>query len=148
MVERRQIVVPSVKFTSEISYRTAFLIGLFQCLAMIPGTSRAAATIIGAMWLGASRAVAVEFSFFLAIPTMLAASGYSLLKYEGILNGNDWLILVVGFVVAFLTALLVIKFLLRYIQNHNFKIFGYYRIVLGVIILLAPWVWSMIKIVD
>ncbi len=148
MVERRQIVVPSVKFTSEISYRTAFLIGLFQCLAMIPGTSRAAATIIGAMVLGASRAVAVEFSFFLAIPTMLAASGYSLLKYEGILNGNDWLILVVGFVVAFLTALLVIKFLLRYIQNHNFKIFGYYRIVLGVIILLVPWLWSMIKIVD
>ena len=148
LVEKKQTTSIGVSSIADISYGKAFCIGLVQCLAMIPGTSRSAATIIGAMWLGASRAVAVEFSFFFAIPTMLAASAYSLLKYEGLLNGNDWLILVVGFIVAFLTALVVIKFLLRYIQNHNFKIFGYYRIILGLIILLAPWVWSMIKIVD
>ncbi|OGH92598.1 MAG: undecaprenyl-diphosphatase [Candidatus Magasanikbacteria bacterium RIFOXYD2_FULL_39_9] len=135
VIEKRRVATP-VKFTSEISYRTAFLIGLFQCLAMVPGTSRAAATIIGAMLLGASRVVAVEFSFFLAIPTMLAATAYSLLKYNASIGISEVIILGVGFMAAFFTALAVIKFLLNYIQNNNFKAFGYYRIGLGVLILL------------
>lgn len=137
VVERRKPSATPPTFTSAISYRTAFFIGLFQCLAMIPGTSRSAATIIGAMILGASRAVAVEFSFFLAIPTMLAASAYSLLKYDLAIGVNEFLILGIGFVAAFLTALGVIKFFLNYIQKHDFKVFAYYRIGLGIIVLLV-----------
>ncbi|MBI2037377.1 MAG: undecaprenyl-diphosphate phosphatase [Candidatus Magasanikbacteria bacterium] len=135
LVERRQVTA-NILSAKDISYRTAFLIGLFQSLAMIPGTSRAAATIIGAMLLGATRVVAVEFSFFLAIPTMLAASAYSLLKYDLVISVNDFIILGIGFVTAFFTALAVIKFLLNYIQNNNFKVFGYYRIGLGILVLL------------
>jgi undecaprenyl-diphosphatase len=148
LVEKKQTSISVISTIADISYSKAFCIGLVQCLAMIPGTSRSAATIIGAVWLGASRAVAVEFSFFLAIPTMLAASAYSALKHGLVASLEEWMLLAVGFVVAFWTALVVIKFLLRYIQNHNFKAFGYYRIILGLIILLAPWIWSMIKIVD
>lgn len=148
LVEKKQTTASSIASIADISYSKAFCIGLVQCLAMIPGTSRSAATIIGAMWLGASRAVAVEFSFFLAIPTMLAASAYSVLKHGLVASGAEWMLLAIGFVVAFLTAMVVIKFILRYIQNHNFKVFGYYRIVLGIIILLAPLIWSMTKIVD
>lgn len=136
LVDNKQTVAVTVLSVKDISYRTAFCIGLFQCLAMVPGTSRAAATIIGAMLLGASRMVAVEFSFFLAIPTMLAASAYSLMKYNGVIGASEIIILGIGFAVAFFTALAVIKFLLRYIQNHNFKAFGYYRIGLGILILL------------
>jgi undecaprenyl-diphosphatase len=135
LVERKSVNTPAV-LTSAISYRTAFLIGLFQCLAMVPGTSRSAATIIGAMLLGASRTAAVEFSFFLAIPTMLAASAYSLLKHGLAMTGSEFAILIVGFIVAFVTALAVIKFFLRYIQSHDFKGFGYYRIGLGMLVLL------------
>ncbi len=118
-----------------LSFKTAFFIGLAQCLSMIPGTSRAAATIIGAMFLGASRVVATEFSFFLAIPTMVAASTWSLFKYGVFLNIYQFLILSVGFFVSFVVALTVIKFLINYVQKNNFKIFGYYRIILGVIII-------------
>ena len=114
----------------------AFFIGLIQCLSMIPGTSRSGATIIGAMFLGASRLVATEFSFFLAIPTMLAASTYSLLKYKAILDLNQIIILLVGFIVSFIVALAVTKFLISYVQKNNFKIFGYYRIILGILIIL------------
>ncbi len=145
IVERRRPSAAPLAFTSAISYRTAFLIGLFQCLAMIPGTSRSAATIIGAMILGASRAVAVEFSFFLAIPTMLAASAYSLLKYDLVLSVNEMLVLIVGFITAFLTALAVIKFFLNYIQKHDFKVFAYYRIALGLVILGGVFLWPVIQ---
>ncbi len=145
IVEKRKPTATPQAFTSAISYRTAFLIGLFQCLAMIPGTSRSAATIIGAMILGASRAVAVEFSFFLAIPTMLAASAYSLLKYDLVLSVNEMLVLIVGFVTAFLTALAVIKFFLNYIQKHDFKVFAYYRIALGLVILGGVFLWPVIQ---
>jgi len=120
----------------ELPWQTAVYIGLFQCLAMIPGTSRAAATIIGAMVLGASRSVAVEFSFFLAIPTMVAASGYSLLKHGAAISSNEIIILAIGFITAFATALAVIKFFMDYIQRHNFKPFGYYRLALGTLVLL------------
>lgn len=129
---------PQLRFNSihEIPLQTAFLIGLIQCLSMIPGTSRAAATIIGAIILGASRTAAVEFSFFLAIPTMVAAAGYSFLKHRAAMTGPELIILITGFVVAFIVALAVIKFFLNYIKQHDLKPFGYYRIVLGVLILI------------
>lgn len=133
-IENKQ---PKNKITSiaDLTFKTAFLIGLVQCLSMIPGTSRSGATIIGAMIFGASRLVATEFSFFLAIPTMIAASGYSLLKYDQILSINDIFILGAGFIVSFVVALAVIKFLINYVKNNNFKAFGYYRIILGLIVI-------------
>jgi undecaprenyl-diphosphatase len=120
---------------SDLSLKTAFLIGLIQCLSMIPGVSRAGATIIGAMLLGSSRLVATEFSFFLAIPTMVLASGYSLLKFGTPLNAEQFTTLSVGFITSFIVALAVIKFFITYIQKNSFKIFGYYRIILGLIII-------------
>lgn len=120
----------------DLSYKQAFSIGLVQCLAMIPGVSRSGATIMGSMVLGASRMVATEFSFFLAIPTMLAASVYSLLKYKGVLSMAQVWIVLVGFVVSFVVALCVIRFLIGFVQKQSFKIFGYYRIVLGILIIL------------
>jgi len=115
----------------KIGYGYAFFIGLIQCLAMVPGTSRSAATIMGAMLLGCSRIAAAEFSFFLAIPTMVAASGYSLLKSGTSMNAHDILVLALGFAVAFAVALAVIKFFMKFISNHKFTGFGIYRIVLG-----------------
>ena len=126
---------PKITSISNLSFKTAFLIGLVQCLSMIPGTSRSAATIIGAMIFGASRLVATEFSFFLAIPTMIAASAYSLFKYRALLDMNQSFILLVGFLISFIIALLAIKFLINYVQKNNFKIFGWYRIVLGILII-------------
>ena len=126
---------PKITSISNLSYKTAFYIGLVQCLSLIPGTSRSAATIIGAMIFGASRIVATEFSFFLAIPTMVAASAYSLFKYRALLNANQLIVLSVGFVVSFIVALAAIKLLISYVQKHDFKIFGYYRIILGILII-------------
>ena len=133
-IERKN---PQGKITSinNLSFKTAFFIGLVQCLSMIPGTSRSAATIIGAMVFGASRVVATEFSFFLAIPTMFAASVYSLLKYNSSLNVGQIFVLSVGFIISFIVALAVIRFLINYVQKNNFKIFGWYRIILGIIII-------------
>lgn len=119
----------------ELSFKTAFYIGLIQCISMIPGVSRSGATIMGGMVLGTSRVVATEFSFFLALPTMVAASGYSLLKYNQVLSNSQWVILAIGFITSFVVALIVIKYLLRFVQKNNFKIFGYYRIILAVIII-------------
>jgi undecaprenyl-diphosphatase len=127
--------VAKINSISELTYKTAFTIGLIQCLAMIPGTSRSAATIIGAMFLGASRLVAAEFSFFLAIPTMVAASAYSLLKNGGNLSQHEIYLLAIGFVVSFVVALAVIAAFMRYITKNDFKPFAYYRIILGIIIL-------------
>ncbi|MFA5995792.1 MAG: undecaprenyl-diphosphate phosphatase [Patescibacteria group bacterium] len=124
----------------QLTYKTALAIGFIQCLAMIPGTSRSAATIIGAMLLGAARPVAAEFSFFLAIPTMLAASGYSLLKYDALLTTTELSLLAIGFVTAFFVAWLVVNFFIRYVQQHDFKLFGYYRIILGVIVLVLSFI--------
>jgi len=118
-----------------LTYKTALLIGLIQCLAMIPGTSRSAATIIGAMLLGASRVVAAEFSFFLAIPTMVAASGYTLLKSGTLLTSHEFLVVACGFIVSFVVAWLAIAGLMNYISKRDFKPFGYYRIMLGIIVL-------------
>jgi len=120
----------------QVTWRTAFLIGLFQCCAMVPGVSRSAATIIGGMALGLSRKHAAEFSFFLAVPTMLAASGYKLLKSPGGLTGTEIMLLIVGNAVAFIVALLAIKGFIAYLTNHGFRNFGYYRIAVGGIILI------------
>lgn len=120
----------------ELSYKTAFFIGLIQCISMIPGVSRSASTIIGGMVLGTSRVVATEFSFFLAIPTMIAASAYSLLQFKGVLGSDQLVILLIGFITSFCAALAIVKLLIHFVQNHNFKIFGYYRIILGAIIIL------------
>lgn len=134
-IERRRR-YSQINSISQLSYKTAFLIGLIQCLAMIPGTSRSAATIIGAMLLGASRIVAAEFSFFLAIPTMVAASGYSLLKTGLSMNMAEIQILLIGFVVAFLVAWVVIAAFMKFITKRDFQPFGYYRIVLGILVLI------------
>jgi undecaprenyl-diphosphatase len=120
----------------DLSFKNAFFIGLIQCLSMIPGVSRSASTIIGGMFLGASRVVATEFSFFLAIPTMFAASAYSLLKYKGVISPSQFSILIIGFAVSFVVALAIVKFFINFVQKNNFKIFGYYRIILGLIIIL------------
>lgn len=127
---------PAVSDFSQVSFKLALGIGLFQCLALIPGTSRSGSTIIGATILGASRYVAAEFSFFLAIPTMLGASLLKLLKAGFVFSGFEWLVLGVGSVVAFVVSVIVIKFFMDYIKKHDFKAFGYYRIVLGIIVLL------------
>lgn len=118
-----------------ITYRQAFIIGLCQSLAMIPGVSRSAATIMGGLSLGISRATIVEFSFLLAIPTMLAATGLDLFKTAGAFSFNEFGLLTVGFLISFVVALGAIKFFLSYIQKHDFKLFAAYRIIIGLIIL-------------
>lgn len=126
---------PKVTDFSQVTYKLAIGIGLFQCLALIPGTSRSGSTIIGAVLLGTSRYVAAEFSFFLAIPTMLGASALKLVKAGFAFNGFEWAILATGSIVAFVVSVFAIKFLMDYIKKHDFKVFGYYRIVLGIIVL-------------
>lgn len=111
-------------------------IGLFQCLAMIPGTSRSAVTIIGGVLLGLSRVAATEFSFFLAIPTMTGATLLKIVKIGTKLTGYEWFLISVGFVMSFIFAYAVIKIFMNYIKKHDFKIFGYYRIVLGIIVFI------------
>lgn len=142
-IEKKQIGGGRFQSVAQIPWLTAFFIGLIQCLSMIPGTSRAAATIIGALLLGASRPAAVEFSFFLAIPTMIAASAYSLLKHGASMSGFEIILLAIGFLSAMFVALGVIKFFMGYIKNHDLKPFGYYRIVLGVLILVY-FLWKML----
>ncbi len=119
----------------QLTYKTAFFIGIFQLLSLVPGTSRSGATIIGAMLIGTSRAVAAEFSFFLAIPVMFGASGYKLAKFGLDFTGAEVAVLLTGMVVAFVVSVLAIKFLIGYIRKHDFKAFGYYRIVLGLVVL-------------
>jgi len=124
---------------SDISYRTAFFIGLIQCLALVPGTSRSGSTILGAVLLGAGRTLAAEFSFFLSIPAMVGGSAIKLLKF--FLEGNTFtsyeiFILLLGMAVAFVVSVLAIKFLLSFIKKHDFKAFGYYRIILGLILII------------
>jgi undecaprenyl-diphosphatase len=121
---------------SEITYRKAFLIGLFQAIAVIPGVSRSAATIVGGSLIGVSKRTIVEFSFMLAVPTMLAASGLELVKGRSALAGNYGM-LAVGFVVSFITAIVAIKSFLGYIKKHDFSVFGWYRVVLAVVYFLV-----------
>ena len=127
---------PKVQTLNGLSYRTAFLIGIFQVLALIPGTSRSGATILGGILLGASRTVSAEFTFFLAIPVMFGASLLKVLKFGFVYTGMEIAILLVGMIVAFVVSIFAIKFLMGYIKKHDFKAFGYYRIVLGALVLL------------
>ena len=122
---------------AELSYNTVLLIGIFQLIAAIfPGTSRSGATIVGALLLGVSRTVAAEFTFFLAIPVMFGASLLKLVKFSFAFSGMELAIFLVGMVVVFITSMFIIKFLMSYIKKHDFKVFGWYRIVLGIIVLL------------
>ena len=123
-----------VNSLTELSYKTAFLIGIFQVLSLIPGTSRSGATILGAIILGTSRYVAAEFTFFLAIPVMFGASLLKIVKFGFAFTSLELMVLVVGMVVAFVVSVLAIKFLMGYIKKHDFKVFGWYRIVLGIIV--------------
>jgi undecaprenyl-diphosphatase len=125
-----------VQKVGDISYQTALYIGLFQLLALIPGTSRSGSTILGAMILGCSRAASAEFSFFLGIPVMFGASLLKIVKYGANFSGTQIFYLILGMVVAFVVSIYAIKFLMGYIRQHDFKFFGYYRIVLGAVVLL------------
>ncbi|EDP25367.1 undecaprenyl-diphosphate phosphatase [Coprococcus eutactus] len=127
---------PKVETLNDITYKTAFFIGMFQVLSIIPGTSRSGATIIGALLLGVSRVAAAEFTFFLAVPVMFGLSALKLIKFGLSFTSAEFAILIIGCVVAYLVSIVVIKFLMGYIKKHDFKIFGWYRIVLGVIVLL------------
>jgi len=130
---------PVVTDTDSLSARTACLIGFFQALAMIPGTSRSGATIIGGLLLGVSRTAASEFSFFLAVPTMLGASCLKLMKFGFSFTPQELAALLSGMAVAYLVSILSVRFLLEYVRLHSFKPFGWYRIVLGATVLAATW---------
>ena len=121
----------------KMSGKLALKVGFMQALALIPGTSRSGATIIGGLFLGLSRPAATEFSFFLAMPTIFAATVYELVKYRALLHASDLPLFLVGFVVSFLSAILAVRGLLRYISQHDFAIFAYYRLVFGVMVLLT-----------
>lgn len=126
---------PIINHIVDLRYSTAVFIGIFQILALIPGTSRSGATIVGAMLIGVSRTVAAEFTFFLAIPVMFGASFLKLLKFGLVFTSSELIVLSVGMITAFLVSILAIKFLMGYIKKHDFKAFGYYRIVLGLIVI-------------
>lgn len=127
---------PKITSLSELSYKTAFLIGMFQVLSLIPGTSRSGATILGAIILGTSRFIAAEFSFFLSIPVMFGASFLKIYKFGFTFTSSEVVILLVGMTTAFIVSIITIKFLLSYIKNHDFKVFGWYRIVLGLVVII------------
>ena len=140
LVERRNSARQArITDVDQLTYKTAFLVGMFQVLALIPGTSRSGATILGAILLGLSRTAGAEFSFFLAIPTMLGASGLKVLKFflDGeVMAGNEWGCLLIASAVAFVVSLLAIRGLMDYVKRHSFSAFGVYRIVLGAAVLL------------
>lgn len=125
---------PRINALTQITYQTALLIGVFQVLALIPGTSRSGATIIGAILLGTSRTVAAEFTFFLAIPVMFGASLLKTAKFGFTFTNSELIVLLTGMLVAFVVSILAIKFLLGYIKKHDFRVFGWYRIVIGIIV--------------
>ena len=137
---RNRTIKPKCTDLNRFTYKAAIMIGVFQVLALIPGTSRSGATILGGILIGASRYVAAEFSFFLGIPTMFGASGLKIVKF--LKNGNFFdlqssIILLTGMIVSFIVSVLVIKFLMDYIKKHDFSVFGWYRIILGTIIILS-----------
>lgn len=141
---RNRSAVPRVRSISSITYSTAFLIGVFQMIAAVfPGTSRSGATIVGALLLGVSRVTAAEFTFFLAIPAMFGGSAIKLLKAGFHFSAGEVGLLVLGMAVAFIVSIFAIKFLMSYIKKHDFKVFGWYRIVLGILVLLYFAISSM-----
>lgn len=127
---------PRIGRLTDITYSTALMIGLFQVLSIIPGTSRSGATIVGALLIGVSRVAAAEFTFFLAVPVMFGLSGLKILKFGLDFTAPELAVLGLGMAVAFAVSVLVIKFLMSYIKKHDFKVFGWYRIVLGIVVLL------------
>lgn len=133
---------PKIDSIDSLTYKTALLIGVFQVLALIPGTSRSGSTILGAIILGTSRTVAAEFSFFLAIPVMFGASFLKLVKYGFAFTQPELFVLIVGFLTSFAVSYFAIKFLVSYIKKHDFKAFGYYRIVLGIVVILYFWLFN------
>ncbi len=133
---RRDYNIASIKTIESLSVRELLILGTIQVLAVIPGISRSGAVIIGGRMLGLPRIVITEFSFLLAIPTMLLAAAYDLLKSGFYFSEGEWGTITLGFIVSFITALLVVKWLLRYIKTHSFAIFGWYRIILGIILLI------------
>lgn len=138
---------PAVERTGQISYQLALYIGLFQMLSLVPGTSRSGATILGAMVLGCSRSAAAEFSFFLGVPVMFGASLVRLVKFGFHFSGMEIFFLIFGMLVAFIVSIFSIKFLMSYIRRNDFKVFGYYRIVLGVVVLLyfgIKWILGVV----
>jgi undecaprenyl-diphosphatase len=133
---------PTIHSEREVSFKNAIVIGLWQCLAMIPGVSRSAASIIGGMQQRLTRSAAAEFSFFLAVPTMLAATAYKLLKYykeTGGFTGEEIKQLAIGNIVAFIVALLAIKFFINFLKKHGFRVWGIYRIIVGIILLILVY---------
>ena len=131
---------PKVTNLSQITYQTALMIGVFQLIAAVfPGTSRSGATIVGALLIGVSRTVAAEYTFFLAIPVMFGASLLKVLKFGFALTSMELVLLVVGMVVSFVISVFVLRFLMGYIKKHDFKVFGWYRIALGIVVLLYFW---------
>ncbi|MFV0519659.1 MAG: undecaprenyl-diphosphate phosphatase [Lachnospirales bacterium] len=131
---------PKIKDFSQLTYKTAFLIGIIQVLSLIPGTSRSGSTILGGILLGTSRAVAAEFSFFMSIPIMFGASALKLLKFGFNFTPEALILLLIGMFVSFIVSVFSIKFLMKYIRNNDFKVFGWYRIVLGAIILCYSFI--------
>jgi undecaprenyl-diphosphatase len=142
-VEKIAKPVPRIHDIDDMSGLDALKVGLVQCIGMIPGTSRSGATIIGGMLLGLSRKVAAEFSFFLAIPTLVGAAGYSLYKERALLSMADLPLFGVGFVVSFIAAWLCIRWLLKFIATHDFVGFAYYRIAFGLVVLATAWTGSV-----
>jgi undecaprenyl-diphosphatase len=128
-----------VETVDQVSFREALLIGLAQCVSLIPGVSRAGATILGGMLSGLTRKAATEFSFFLAVPTLIAAGGYDFLKHRSEFSSGDAGMLAVGLIVSFISALICIRWLLRFVSSHSLSVFAWYRIALGVLILLILW---------
>lgn len=127
----------------DVSYKTALLIGAFQVLSIIPGTSRSGATILGAILLGTSRELAAEFSFFLAIPVMVGVSFLKIVTNTYAMTPHEWMLLFVGMLTAYAVSLVSVKFLVNYVRKHDFKVFGYYRIILGIVVLIA-WFFNVI----
>ena len=138
-IERRKQPPVRVHSVDDMTAGDAFKIGLAQCLALVPGTSRSGATIIGGMWFGLSRKAATEFTFFLAIPTLVGAGAYSLIKDRALLSIADLPLFLIGLVFSFLSAWLCVRWLLRYVSTHDFVPFAWYRIAFGIVVLATAW---------
>ena len=129
----------------DMTYKTALIIGLFQVLSIIPGTSRSGSTIIGATLIGCSRSLAAEFSFFLAIPVMFGVSFLKIVANDYVMTNNEWILLIVAMVVAYVVSLLAVKFLMNYVKRHDFKLFGWYRVALGIAVLAYFYLPVLVK---
>lgn len=147
LIENRNSRIKNFKYRSvdRLPMKTAFMIGMFQVLSLIPGTSRSGSTIIGGLLLGTSRPVATEFTFFLAIPVMFGASALKLFKFGLAFTPMQVFLLLLGMIVSFAVSVIAIKFLMKYIKNHDFKAFGYYRIVLGIVVFLFFGIQALFK---